>query len=129
KHLECRNVFFRYDAQQPDYTLKGIDLHIPVNRMTAIVGRSGAGKSTLIDLIMGLLRPEMGEVLIDGKELTDADLLSLRGSISYVSQDPFLFHGSIRDNLMIMNPVASEEQLWEAMEFSSAAEFVRKLPQ
>src|SRR5690606_24591888 len=79
-------------------------------------------------LIMGLLKPDKGEVLLDGKPLSDDDLLSLRRSISYVPQDPFLFHGSIRDNLAIMNASASEEQMWEAMEFSSAAEFVRKLP-
>src|SRR5690606_31910697 len=126
--LECWDVYFRYDPQQPAYTLQGIRLSIPANRMTAIVGRSGAGKSTLVDLIMGLLKPDKGEVLLDGKPLSDDDLLSLRRSISYVPQDPFLFHGSIRDNLAIMNASASEEQMWEAMEFSSAAVFVRKLP-
>ncbi|OME83937.1 multidrug ABC transporter [Paenibacillus sp. FSL A5-0031] len=129
KHqLECRHVYFRYDEEQPEYTLEAINLSIPANGMTAIVGQSGAGKSTLIDLMMGLMKPELGHVLIDGKTLTDEDLLSLRRSISYVPQEPFLFHGTIRDNLILIDPNATEDQIWEAMEFSSAAEFVRKLP-
>lgn len=126
--LECRHVYFRYDEEQPEYTLEAINLSIPANGMTAIVGQSGAGKSTLIDLMMGLMKPELGHVLIDGKTLTDEDLLSLRRSISYVPQEPFLFHGTIRDNLILIDPNATEDQIWEAMEFSSAAEFVRKLP-
>lgn len=126
--LECRHVYFRYDEEQPVYTLEAINLSIPANGMTAIVGQSGAGKSTLIDLMMGLMKPELGHVLIDDKTLTDEDLLSLRRSISYVPQEPFLFHGTIRDNLILIDPNATEDQIWEAMEFSSAAEFVRKLP-
>ncbi|MGG1635390.1 ABC transporter ATP-binding protein [Paenibacillus sp. NRS-1760] len=126
--LECRQVYFRYDQDQVDYTLEAINLRIPANGMTAIVGQSGAGKSTLIDMIMGMLKPDQGSVLIDGKTLTDEDLLSLRRSISYVPQEPFLFHGTIRDNLILIDPNATEDQIWEAMEFSSAAEFVRKLP-
>ncbi len=128
-HLECRDVYFKYEPEQSGHTLEAIQLSIPVHRMTAIIGQSGAGKSTLIDIIMGLMKPASGKLLIDGKELTDADLLSLRSSISYVPQDPFLFHGSIRENLSIVDPAANEEQMWEALEFSSAAEFVRKLPQ
>lgn len=129
KHMECKDVYFRYDRERPEYTLEAVHLRIPANGMTAIVGKSGAGKSTLIDIMMGLLKPELGEVLIDGKPITDADLPALRSSIGYVPQDPFLFHGNVRDNLAIMDPNASEERMWEAMEFSSAAEFVRKLPQ
>ncbi|WP_102713870.1 ABC transporter ATP-binding protein [Paenibacillus castaneae] len=129
KSLECRHVYFRYDQEQPHYTLEDINLQIPANGMTAIVGQSGAGKSTLVDLMMGLMKPELGKVLIDDKVLTDQDILFLRKSISYVPQDPFLFHGSIRDNLLMIDPNASEDGMWEAMEFSSAAEFVQKLPQ
>jgi ABC-type multidrug transport system fused ATPase/permease subunit len=127
--LECQNVHFRYNRNEFSYALQNINLQIPSNRMTAIVGRSGAGKSTLIDILMGLNQPESGQVLVDGTPLTSDNLLSLRRSISYVSQDPFLFNASIRENLLLVEPDASEEQVWEALEFSSAAEFVRKLPQ
>lgn len=126
--LECSNVCFRYNEESTKYTLKDINVKIKVNQMTAIVGKSGAGKSTLIDLIMGLLKPDSGTILIDNKTLSDRELLSLRNSISYVPQDPFLFHGTIRDNLLMIKSDSSEEELWEAMKFSSAAEFVRNLP-
>ncbi|WHY85208.1 ABC transporter ATP-binding protein [Neobacillus novalis] len=126
--LECRNVSFRYNLDEPTYAVQDINLQIPANRMTAFVGRSGAGKSTLIDLIMGLNHPEKGQVLIDGNILTSENLLSLRRSISYVPQDPFLFNATIRENLLIIDQNANEEQIWEALEFAAAADFVRKLP-
>ena len=97
--------------------------------MTAVVGPSGAGKSTLIDMIMGLLQPERGHILIDNIPLSQSNLLSWRKSISYVPQDPFLFNGSIRENLLMIFPEATDEQIWEALEFAAAADFVRKLPQ
>lgn len=130
KHgIECRHVSFRYNRNEATYALTDINLHIPALQMTAIVGRSGAGKSTLVDILMGLMQPEMGQVLIDGEPLQNDKILSLRKSISYVSQDPFLFHASIRENLLMISPEASEGQMWEALEFSAADEFVRRLPQ
>ncbi|MED4063765.1 ABC transporter ATP-binding protein [Priestia megaterium] len=129
KEIECKGVFFRYNRSVPEYTLQDVNLKIPANSMTAIIGPSGAGKSTLIDLLMGLLQPEKGQIIIDGIPLTNDTLLSFRRSISYVPQDPFLFNGSIRDNLKMVVPNATEEDIWEALEFSSAAEFVKKLPQ
>ncbi|MFZ3579503.1 ABC transporter ATP-binding protein [Virgibacillus sp. DJP39] len=129
KHsLQCNRVYFRYNKNESSYALKDINLVIPSNQMTAFVGRSGAGKSTLIDLLMGLNQPEKGQVLIDGVPLTGENLLSLRRAISYVPQDPFLFNTSIRENLVLVEPNASEEQIWQALTFSSAAEFVSKLP-
>lgn len=128
KMLECRNVFFRYNRQQPLYALEDISLQIPANRMTAIVGRSGAGKSTLIDILMGLILPDKGQVLIDGVPLTQEMLLSFRQSISYVSQDPFLFNASIKENLLLVKPNASDDEIQEALEFSASAEFVSRLP-
>jgi ATP-binding cassette subfamily C protein len=130
KHgLDCRNVYFRYNQHEDIYALKKINVHIPSNRMTAIVGRSGAGKSTLIDILMGLNQPDLGEVTIDHVPLTNDHLLSLRKSISYIPQDPFLFNATIRENLTIIDPNTSQENIWEALEFAAAADFVRKLPQ
>nr|WP_263325102.1 ABC transporter ATP-binding protein [Neobacillus sp. Marseille-Q6967] len=128
KGIECNNVYFRYNKNKTNYALQNINVFIPTNQTTAVVGRSGAGKSTLIDLLMGLNQPELGNVLIDGVPLTSNNLLSLRYSISHVSQDPFLFNTSIRENLLLMCENATDNQIWEALEFSSAAEFVRKLP-
>lgn len=130
KHgIECQDVYFRYNQNMPVNALRHVNLAIPVNQMTAFVGRSGAGKSTLIDLLMGLNQPEKGQVLIDGTPLSSDNLISLRHSISYVPQEPFLFNDSIRENLLMVEPGASEEKLWEALKFSSAAEFVNKLPE
>ncbi|MEH7074908.1 ABC transporter ATP-binding protein [Neobacillus drentensis] len=126
--IECKDIFFRYNKNLSNYALQDINLYISSNQMTAVVGRSGAGKSTLIDLLMGLNKPETGQVLLDGAPLSSVNLLSLRQAISYVPQDPFLFNESIRENLLIVEPNANEEQIWEALEFSSAAEFVKKLP-
>ncbi|MEW5595547.1 ABC transporter ATP-binding protein [Peribacillus frigoritolerans] len=127
--LDCGNVYFSYDQNESTYALKNISIHIPSNRMTAIVGRSGAGKSTLIDILMGLNHPNRGEVRIDDAPLTNDRLLSLRKSISYIPQDPFLFNATIRENLLIIDPEASDESIWESLEFAAAADFVSKLPQ
>lgn len=126
--IECRDISFRYTKSKIKYALQHINLTIPANQMTAIIGPSGAGKSTLVDLLMGLNHPEKGEVLIDGDLLTKDNLLSLRKSLSYVPQDPFLFHTSIRENLVLVEPNASDEEIWDALTFASAADFVKKLP-
>ncbi|CAG9620758.1 ABC transporter ATP-binding protein [Sutcliffiella rhizosphaerae] len=126
--LECKGVYFRYNTDQPVYALRNINLQISANQMTAVVGKSGVGKSTLIDLLMGLNQPEYGEIIVDGKPLSKENLVSFRKAVSYVPQDPFLFNASVRENLLLVHPDASEEELWEALEFSSAAEFVQKLP-
>ncbi|BFH66183.1 ABC transporter ATP-binding protein [Paenibacillus dendritiformis] len=126
--IEVRNLSFRYQPQRPVYALQNISVHIPAQGMTAIVGKSGAGKSTLIDLLMGLMQPESGQILVDGMAITNENLLAYRRSIGYVAQDPFLYNASIRENLLMVKPSATENDLWEALDFSSAAEFVRKLP-
>ncbi|QNF26177.1 ABC transporter ATP-binding protein [Metabacillus elymi] len=127
EEIECNGVFFRYSTDETSsYALEDIHVSIPAKKMTAVVGRSGAGKSTLIDLLMGLNQPERGQIIIDRTPLTDENLLPLRRSISYVSQDPFLFNTSIRENLTMVFPDASDEEIWEALEFSASAEFVRK---
>lgn len=128
KGITCKEICFSYKNNIENYALKNINAFFKVNCMTAIVGPSGAGKSTLIDLIMGLNQPESGDIEIDGMPLTRDNLLSFRQSISYVPQDPFLFNTTIRENLLLTKPLASEEELWESLDFASA-DFVRRLPQ
>ncbi|PZD97714.1 ABC transporter ATP-binding protein [Paenibacillus sambharensis] len=127
--MECRQVHYRYNEAYETYALRDINLRIPANSMTAVVGKSGAGKSTLIDLLIGLIRPEQGEITVDGVPLTGDRVFALRASVSYVSQEPFLFNSSIRDNLQLVDPDATDAKIWEALEFASAASFVRDLPQ
>lgn len=128
KGIECKHVFFRYNERENFYDLNNINIFFPSNSMSAVIGKSGAGKSTLIDLLMGLNKPEKGQILIDGKPLTKGNLLALRRSVSYVSQDPFLFNSTIRENLLLIQPESTEKQLWSALEFA-AADFVKRLPQ
>ncbi len=127
REIACQNVFFQYDPESPN-ALKNINLSIKVNEMTAFIGRSGAGKSTLIDILMGLLVPSVGHLTIDGKILTNDEILSLRKAISYVPQDPFLFNGTIRENLLLVKPDATENEMWEALEFAASQDFVSQLP-
>jgi ABC-type multidrug transport system fused ATPase/permease subunit len=128
KCIQCKHVYFKYEENQSAYSLNDINITIPAKGMTAIVGPSGAGKSTLIDLLMGLNQPEKGKVLMDNIPLKRENLLTLRRSLSYVPQDPFLFNASIRDNLKMIKQEATDDQVWEALHFASADEFVRKLP-
>ncbi|WP_078553433.1 ABC transporter ATP-binding protein [Bacillus alkalicellulosilyticus] len=127
--INCKDVSFRYHQDIPNYALSQLNLLIPANKMTAVVGPSGAGKSTLIDLLMGLNQPETGQIFLDGVPLTSSNLKAWRQAISYVPQEPFLFNETVRENLLLIKEDASEEEMWEALEFSSAAEFVQKLPQ
>ncbi|GGD76059.1 ABC transporter ATP-binding protein [Paenibacillus nasutitermitis] len=127
--ITCHEVSFRYEGDKTGYALRNINFHIPANSTTAFVGKSGAGKSTLIDILIGLFQPESGQIVIDGVPLTPDNLFSYRNSISYVSQDPFLFNASIRENLMMVEPDATEAEIWEALKFSASDDFVSKLPQ
>ncbi|HZJ10410.1 MAG TPA: ABC transporter ATP-binding protein, partial [Trueperaceae bacterium] len=126
--IELKDVSFRYQGAEDRPVLRDIDLVVPVGRTTAIVGPSGGGKSTLADLLIGLLSPAAGALLVDGVELTDDQRPLWRKRVSYVSQDIFMFHASVRENLVVARPGATEEQLWEALESASAG-FVRELPE
>ncbi|MEK5318927.1 ABC transporter ATP-binding protein [Paenibacillus sp. FSL L8-0644] len=126
--IECSHLDYRYEgAAEP--ALRHINLFIPAREMTAIVGKSGAGKSTMVDVLMGFLRPTGGQITIDGLVLGDELLPQWRQSFGYVSQDPFLFHATVRENLMLADKDASEQQLWEALHFAAADNFVSRLPE
>lgn len=107
--------------------LSDVDLVIPAGKTTAIVGPSGAGKSTVADLVVGLLTPTSGRVLIDGVPLEGARIHAWRRRLGYVNQDTFLFNESIRENLLIVRPEASEASLRTALHAASAG-FVESLP-
>lgn len=128
KAIEFRHVFFRYNTQNEAYTLEDISFQIPTNQTTAIIGHSGAGKSTLLDLLMGLSIPERGEIFLDHFTLKNNELSILRRKTGFVPQDPFLFNASIRENLLIMAPNATNEEIWDALEFASMKELIRSLP-
>ncbi|MGC2303220.1 MAG: ABC transporter ATP-binding protein [Candidatus Binatus sp.] len=126
--LRFENVSFTYPPGTTP-VLRGIDLTIPVGRTVAIVGPSGAGKSTIADLVMGLMPAGSGRITVDGTPLNPARALSWREGIGYVAQDTFLFHDTVRANLLWARPGATENELRDALRKAAADEFVARLPQ
>ncbi|HEX5176589.1 MAG TPA: ATP-binding cassette domain-containing protein, partial [Chthoniobacteraceae bacterium] len=94
----------------------------------ALVGHTGAGKSTLVNLLTRFYEYDSGEIYIDGQELRDLPKPVLRGAIGMVTQESFLFNGTVRDNLRLGNPSATDAQLWEALTAANAHLFVEELP-
>jgi ATP-binding cassette subfamily C protein len=119
-------VAFAYE--ESNIVISELDLSIPARLTTAIVGPSGAGKSTVADLILGLVTPASGRILIDGAPLTPGCLRGWREHIGYVAQETFLFHDTVRANLLWACPGASDEQIWEALRLAAADTFVSALP-
>ncbi|UCE14451.1 MAG: ABC transporter ATP-binding protein [Candidatus Heimdallarchaeota archaeon] len=108
--------------------LEDISFNIEAGETIAIVGHTGAGKSTLFSLLMRFYEYTKGEILIDGHSIRDYNLQSLRNSIGYVAQDVLLFNGSIKDNMKIAKPNATEEEIWTAIDTVQAREFIETLP-
>ena len=129
RELAVRNVSFAYDPAAGRPALEGVDLTVPAGTFTAVAGPSGAGKSTLVDILLGLIEPDTGEVRIDGRRLAGPDLRRWRRSVAYVPQDPYLFHDTIGANLRWARPEATEAELWQALRLAAAADFVAALPE
>ena len=123
--IELKNISFSYteDIQ----VLKDFNLYIPAGAKVAIVGKTGAGKTTIANLISKMYEPQKGQLLIDGLNVSDYNLPSYRKQIALVPQDFFLFSFSIRENLKLGDPQATEEQMWHALELVGLKKFVEKL--
>ncbi|WP_182418250.1 ABC transporter ATP-binding protein [Bartonella sp. HY038] len=119
------DVKFAYP--EGDDVLHGISLAIPAGKMTALVGASGSGKSTMINLIMRLYDPTQGQIFIDGQDIKEVTFASLRDAMSYVGQDTFLFKGSVKHNISMGRPDASDEEIIAAAKDANAHEFIIKL--
>ncbi len=125
--VRFQDVGFRY---RPDAAaLDGIDLLAPAGRTTALVGRSGSGKSTLLALVPRLYDVTQGAVLIDGQDVREVTLGSLRAAVAVVSQDVVLFDDTVRANIAFGRPGASEEAIIEAAKAAAAHEFISRLPE
>lgn len=125
--LELRDVVYRYAPDAPA-ALDGIDLTIPRREHTAIVGPSGAGKTTIFSLFLKLLRPDRGEIVLDGRPLDQWTLHDLRARIAYVEQDTPLVPGTVRDNLVYAAPQASDDEVWRALAAVRMDDRVRSMP-
>jgi len=122
--VELRDVSFAYPgAESP--VLDGLSFTAEPGRTTAIIGSTGSGKTTLVNLIPRLYDATGGEVLIDGVPVTEQSRASLTGTVGLVPQKPFLFSGSVADNLRFGNPDATDAELWAALDTAQATEFVR----
>ena len=124
--LELHNVTFGYEAEHP--VLKAITLTIPYGQKVALVGPSGAGKSTVTQLLLRLYDPDHGSVRVGGVDVRHLNGQDLRQHFGVVPQDPFIFRTTIRENLRVARPAATDDQIRAACERANAWEFIQRLP-
>ena len=124
--VQFRNMTFGYDSHKP--VLKDINLHVKPGEMIGLVGHSGAGKSTLINLICRFYTPDGGKLEIDGEDIKQINLRDLRSQIGVVLQEPYLFSGTIAENIAYANPDAGMEDIITAAKAANAHEFIIKFP-
>ena len=126
-NIEFSGVDFKYETTS-EKAVKNIDMTIQGGKISALVGQSGAGKSTIINLIPRFYDPQVGTIKIDGQNLKNIKLNSLRKHIALVSQDIVLFDDTIKNNISYAKPNASEDEIINACKFAAADEFINKLP-
>jgi ATP-binding cassette subfamily B protein len=124
--LRLQDVRFAY-ATGPE-VLRGLDLEVPAGETHAVVGLTGAGKSTIVKLVLRLYEPTGGAVTLDGVDVRELTFADLRGAIGLVSQDVFLFDGTVRENIAYGDPEASAERIEAAARLAEAHEFIEALP-
>ncbi|MBN8934996.1 MAG: ABC transporter ATP-binding protein [Rhizobiales bacterium] len=118
----------RFSYRPNEITIRGMTFSIEPGKMTALVGPSGGGKSTVLNLLLRFYEPDSGSIRIDGQTIADHSRRSLRRQIAYVGQDVFLFHGTIRDNIAVGKPDASEDEIVAAAKAAHAHEFIMNFP-
>lgn len=123
--IEFKDVHFKYDK---DEVLKGLNFTIEPKDTVAIVGKSGSGKSTIINLLSKIYEVTKGEILIDGYNVNDLDKFSLRNNIAVISQKPYLFNMTIKENLLLVNPDASQKQIENVCKICELHDYIMTLP-
>jgi len=125
--LEFRDLRFCYPTRSAP-ALDGFDLVVAPGERVAIVGRSGAGKSTVLGLLMRYFDPDAGSIHVDGRDIREFPLAGLRSLVGVVAQDTYLFHGTVRENLLLANPEATDEEIHRAVTAAQAGDFIARLP-
>ncbi|MBR3494410.1 MAG: ABC transporter ATP-binding protein [Clostridia bacterium] len=125
--VRFEHVNFSYEPGRP--ILKDISFTLQSGRSIALVGPSGSGKSTIVNLIPRLWDVDSGRVTVDGTDVRDMDLHALRGAVGVVTQETYLFNGTIRENLRYAKPDATEEEMWEACRRANIEEMIRRQPE
>jgi ABC-type multidrug transport system fused ATPase/permease subunit len=126
RELQLQNVSFGYGSKQN--VLDQVNLKIPSGKMVAIVGESGSGKSTLLKLLLRFHSPSAGQILVDGVDIRDFALGSLRNRLGVVTQDAYVFTGTIRDNISLGSPQATLTEVIAAAKAAGLDEFINTLP-
>lgn len=127
REIRFQGVSFRHAGGPPLF--QGLDLQFERGKVSAVVGSSGSGKSTLVHLLLGFFKPEAGRILIDGADLTGLDLRAWRGRIGFVSQEIFVFHDTVAENIRFGRAGVSAAQIRRAAEVANAHAFIEALPQ
>jgi subfamily B ATP-binding cassette protein HlyB/CyaB len=127
-HVSIQGVDFRYSDEGPQI-LNNVSVEVPEGTFVGMVGGSGSGKSTVLKLLSRFYEPENGRILIDGLDIAKVELYSLRRQIGVVPQDSLLFDGTIKDNLLMVKPDASSEELIRAAKIACAHDFIMEQPQ
>ncbi len=126
-HVQFRDVMFTYSGKHA--TLQGVTLEAKQGQVVALVGATGAGKSTIINLLTRFYEYESGTITIDGQDVRSVSKPALRRAIGYVTQESFLFNGTVRENLLIAKRTATEDELWRVVEAANARDFIERLPE
>ena len=124
--IRYENVSFSYVEELP--ALRHVSFHAPPGATIALVGATGAGKSTLVNLLVRFYEFSSGQIYIDRKPVREYDLRRLRETIGVVTQESFLFNGTIRENLLMGRPDATDAELWRAVDAANARQFIERLP-
>jgi ABC-type bacteriocin/lantibiotic exporter with double-glycine peptidase domain len=127
-HIRFENVTFRYHPEGDENILENLSFEVKPGQMVALVGRSGSGKTTISKLTLGLYPATDGRILVDGYDLANLSLRSLRQQAGVVDQDTFMFGGTIRENISLSKPGADLNEVIEVAELAGADEFIQKLP-
>lgn len=126
--IELHNVGFRYEDATHSHVFQDLNLTIPAGQSIGLVGKSGGGKTTLTHLLLRYMDIQEGRIAIDGQAIATVTQDSLRANISYVPQDPYLFHRSLRDNIAYGRPAATDKEIIAAAKKANAMEFITALP-
>lgn len=123
--IEFKNVYFKYEK---DSVLKGVSFNIEPKDTVAIVGKSGSGKTTIVNLINKIYEVDKGSILLDGNNINDLDKYSIRNNISVISQKPYLFNMTIKENLLLVSPNASQKQIENVCKICELHDYIMNLP-
>lgn len=123
--IEFKNVYFKYEK---DSVLKGVSFNIEPKDTVAVVGKSGSGKTTIVNLISKIYEVDKGSILLDGNNINDLDKYSIRNNISVISQKPYLFNMTIKENLLLVSPNASQKQIENVCKICELHDYIMNLP-